>query len=241
MDNIHIKYIFSRDDGARDIFNLCLDGNSITLNNNDNTPDNPPDWARLDFHRCPNCTLAPDRHTYCPSALCMVPIVKRFEGLVSHDELKVEIITAERKISQHTTAQRAIGSMMGLVFAAGGCPHTAFFRPMARFHLPLASEDETIFRAVSMYLLAQYFKRKQGDETDFDLNGLALIYKNIQVVNNTIAERLRAATETDSSINGVIFLDMYAKAMPYVIRDALKEIRYLFEPYLGNDFKMTSD
>jgi hypothetical protein len=33
-------------------------------------------------------------------------------------------------------------------------------KPMARFHLPLASEEETIYRATTMYLLAQYFLRE---------------------------------------------------------------------------------
>jgi hypothetical protein len=144
----------------------------------------------------------------------------------------VEIRTPERAISQKTTAQRAIGSMMGLILATSGCPHTAFFRPMARFHLPLASEAETIYRAASMYFLAQYFRHQCHEEIDLEFAGLTKIYKNIQIVNKTIAERIRAATETDSSINAVIFLDMYAKAMPYVIRDALEEIRYLFKPYL---------
>jgi hypothetical protein len=110
-----------------------------------------------------------------------------------------------------------------------------FFKPMARFHLPLASEDETVYRAAANYLLAQYFLCNQGKKPDFELKGLKTIYQNMQIINTTIAQRLRAATETDSSVNAIILLDLYAKAMPYVIKEALEEIRQLFVPFLEQE------
>jgi hypothetical protein len=123
--------------------------------------------------------------------------------------------------------------MMGLVIATSGCPHAAFFRPMARFHLPLASKEETIFRATSMYLLAQYFLKKAGRAADFDLAGLIKIYDNMQIINNSIVERLRAATTTDSSVNAIVILDNYAKSLPFAIEKSLEDIRYLFSPFLN--------
>ena len=57
------------------------------------------------------------------------------------------------------------------------------------------------------------------------------IYKNIQKVNMTISERIRASTVTDSSVNAIVLLDMYAKAVPYIIKDHLEDIRYLFSPF----------
>ena len=116
--------------------------------------------------------------------------------------------------------------------AVSGCPHTGFFKPMARFHLPLASEEETIYRSTSMYLLAQYFRFMETGVSDFSMKGLENIYKNIQIVNTSIVDRLRGASTTDSSVNAVIILDMYARIMPFVIEDSLKDIRHLFKPYL---------
>lgn len=121
---------------------------------------------------------------------------------------------------------------MGLVIAASGCPHTAFFGPMARFHLPLASEDETTYRAASMYLMAQYFLKKEGHEADLDLKGLTEIYRNIQVVNAYVVKRLRTATKKDSSLNAIVLLDMYAKTLSYAIEESLEGLRYLFSPFL---------
>lgn len=122
--------------------------------------------------------------------------------------------------------------MMGLVIAACGCPHTAFFKAMGRFHLPLASNEETIFRATSMYLLAQYFLKRAGHSADLELEGLTKIYHNIQLVNVAIAKRLRATSMSDSSINAIVILDNFAKNLPYAIEKSLKDLRHLFLPFL---------
>jgi len=77
--------------------------------------------------------------------------------------------------------------------------------------------------------------RKQGQEADLELEGLAKIYYNIQLINKAMAERLRAITDKDSAINALIVLDIFAKTLPYAIEDSLEEIRYLFTSYLIQD------
>ena len=64
---------------------------------------------------------------------------------------------------------------------------------MARFHLPLANEQETIFRSVSTYLLSQYFQVKEGKQADMELSGLVDIYRQLQTINTALAARVRAA------------------------------------------------
>ncbi|MDF1614467.1 DUF6901 family protein [Desulfurivibrio dismutans] len=191
-------------------------------------PHPPPDWTRLGQHQCVACPLTPEQAPHCPAALNLAPLVSNFEHLLSHDEIFLEVITEERKISQQTTIQRAVSSLMGLLMAASDCPRTRFFKPMARFHLPLASEEETIYRAAATYMLTQYFRNRQGRQPDFALDGLNEIYRNIQEVNSAMAKRLRGVTKSDSSVNAIILLDMYAKAMPYAIKQALEELAYLF-------------
>lgn len=171
-----------------------------------------------------SCTLSP--------GVNIVGIVKRLERVLSYDEVHVSVITQERAISQGTTVQRGISSLMGLIIATSGCPHAAFFRPMARFHLPFATVEETVYRATSTYLLAQYFLRKRGQDVDFEFEGLNKIYHDIQVVNTTIAKRLRTASETDSAVNALVLLDMFAKTLPQAVEKSLEEIRHLFTPFL---------
>lgn len=229
MKTITIRYSFILEDGSREIFNLQLDPHTLALLSN--TPKTLPPWTKLDFHQCPNCPLTTDTHPHCPLAVNLVNIVERFEGLRSYSEIQVDVLMEERFICQDTTVQKGISSLMGLVMATSGCPHTAFFKPMARFHLPFASKEETIYRATSMYLLAQYFLKMEGQKADLELQGLAKIYHNMQIVNNSVTERLRAATRTDSTVNAVILLDIYAKTLPLIIEESLEDIRYLFTPF----------
>ena len=232
-----IQYRFLMPNNSREEFKLELNARNLELEGN--IPAQLPGWAKLDSHQCPNCTLDVVAHSYCPLAANIVNIVRRFDGLglASYDKIKLDVITEERHITQQTTVQKGISSMMGLIIATCGCPHTAFFKPMAQFHLPLASKEETIFRAASMYLLAQYYLKKDCQSADFELEGLAKIYHNIRIVNVAIAQRLRAATITDSLLNALVLLDSYAQFLSFAIEESLEEIRHLFSPFLTNKNK----
>ena len=221
-------------DNSREDFEFELNPQNLELQNN--IPHPLPKWAKIDFHQCPNCPHNVVTHPHCPLAANIVNIVRRFDGLVSYEKIKVDIKTEERRITQETTAQCGISSMLGLVIATCGCPHTTFFKPMAWFHLPLASEEETILRATSIYLLAQYYKQKEGWSADFEFEGLTKIYNNMQIVNLAIAKRLREAVVTDSSLNALVQLDNFAQTLPFVIEESLEEIRYLFSPYLSRSY-----
>ena len=225
-----IRYCFQLPDGSREEFKLEL--NASTLEIEGNIPASLPHWTKLDFHQCPHCPLDVLTHPYCPLAANIVSVVQRFDGLISHDKIRVDVIAEERRITQYTTAQIGISSILGLVIATCGCPHTAFFKPMAWFHLPMASEEETIFRATSMYLLVQYYLRKEGRTADFEFEGLSRIYHNIQIINVAVSKRLREVTTTDSSLNAIVILDNYAQTLPLVIDESLEEIRHLFSTIL---------
>ncbi len=67
---------------------------------------------------------------------------------------------------------------MGIYMVTSGCPVMGKLKPMVKFHLPFASGEETSYRMVTMYLLAQFFKYKNGKEPDWDLKNLVKIYDN---------------------------------------------------------------
>lgn len=226
-----IEYLFRLQDHSEERFTIRLDPQSLEALPN-SPPEPLPDWTALSFAQCASCRLTAATSPRCPAAVNLAPIVRRGEKLVSIDQVYLQVTTAERISLQKTTAQRALCSLMGLVIATSGCPHTAFFKPMARFHLPLASEEETVFRATATYMLSQYFVKNDGKEADFNLEKLTALYRTMQEINLAMAKRVKSMSKTDSSVNAIVLLDMYAKALPYVIKQSLEELRYLFEPFL---------
>lgn len=236
MENIVIKYNFKLPDDTKEEYILNIDGNSLELILDD--IETKPDWARLEYCQCSNCTLDVKDHPYCPIMIKLVGIVRGFDRILSHEKVVLKVVTEERYVAQKTSAQRALSSLMGLVIAASGCPHTVFFKPMARFHLPLANSEETLYRAASTYLLAQYFKTKKGNLDDngnsYDLTGLGYIYKAMQIINVSLADRLRTASVADSSVNALVLLDMFAKVVPFFIDESLEKLEYLFSQYIDD-------
>lgn len=228
MESRDIRYRFTFGDGRREEFAVRLEP----------TPFEPlgalPPWTALDFNRCCHCPLDETLHAHCPVAVRLVQPVAQLGDVLSYDRVKVEVFSDERTTTQETTAQTGLSSMMGLVIATSGCPHTAYFRPMARFHLPFASEEETVYRAATMYLLGQYFRGRAGGEVDTGFDGLREIYQNMQTLNREMARRLRAASKEDSTVNAIVLLDMFTMSLQLAVDGALDELRHLFSPYLLN-------
>ncbi len=230
MDPIHISYRFSLKDGREEVFDILLEPETLEIVNP--SREELPPWTALEFHQCSHCPFTSDLHPHCPLAVTLIQVIGRFDNVVSHNEIELTVVTDERQVFQKTTAQKGISSLVGLLFAASSCPHTAYFRPMARYHLPLSSEDETYYRATGMYLLAQYLRHREGKKGDLELEGLKKIYRNLHLLNTMVAERIRSATRADSSVNAVVLLDMITNLMPIVLDEQLEKIRHLFSSYL---------
>jgi hypothetical protein len=150
-----------------------------------------PSGRSISYQKCPHCPLSEDEHKYCPLALQLVDIVERFHGTKSIDQVEMEVITSDPKVIQKTEMQKAIASMLDLIIPSCGCPRTESMKPMSRFHLPLASEEETVFRVTGMYLLAQFLRSpEEGKLQDFYFGGLITIYEDLHALNIHIARRL---------------------------------------------------
>ena len=191
----------------------------------------PQIWTALDYQQCGNCPLNKLDFPHCPVAINLVPLIDLCSSVASYQNVQLEVVTAERTVSGSASMQRVMSTILGLIMATSSCPHTEFLKPMAHFHLPLASEHETIYRTTSMYLLAQYFRRIDGLDFSLELDRLTAMYQNLQVVNKALSKRLRAAASEDATINALILLNLLSQAMTWSIEDGLEEIRHLFKSY----------
>ena len=172
-----------------------------------------PAWTALDCNRCPNCTLADDAG-HCPAAVGLASFLPAFDGRKSFEKAVIEVETGNRTIVAKTTLQSGLASLIGLVCATSGCPRTQFLRPMARFHLPFADEQETLFRSFSTWLLMAFIQQRMTGEGGVSLDGLRTHYQELQIVNAALAERLRVTATSDAALNGVIILDLFAQIAP---------------------------
>jgi hypothetical protein len=191
-----------------------------------------PDWTRLEAHICSHCPLDPATSPRCPLAAALVGVVEATAELVSHDEVCAEAVVPERRIVVETTVGDALRSLMGLIIPTSGCPHTAYFKPMARFHLPFSSAEETLYRVCSMHRLAQRMRVAAGlvEDEAFDL--LTRVYADVNLVNTHVAQRLLDAAGEDSSRSAVALLDVFAQLIPFQFDQAIEELRGLFGAYL---------
>lgn len=225
VKKIFYNYQFDFPDGHQKQFRVDFDNQSLRSK----LPDGSqyPDWTQLEFNQCLNCPLTSEDYLYCPLAVNLVPIVYWCKDLASYDEVDVIITSAEREVRAHTSLQHAISSLLGLLMSSSACPKMKFLRPLARFHLPLATHEETIFRAVSATFLKEYF-----NENEKNTNPLAELkqqYQELQDLNRFMAERIRSAINRDAVVNAIVLLDVLSKSVSFSLDDSLQQIRYLFE------------
>ncbi|RMD51409.1 MAG: hypothetical protein D6830_00420, partial [Ignavibacteria bacterium] len=210
MEEGIIKFIykFNFRDGRKQTFEIDLD--EQTLAPTKGFPKNPPEWAKMSYFRCNNCTLDPETHQYCPLAAYLSEVIEFFNDTPSFEKAVIIVENNDRGTYKYTAVQAGVSSLMGIIMAVSGCPVVGKLKPLVRFHLPFASLDETEVRVLSMYILAQYFHFKDGEETDWSMEKLKNLYQEIAKVDRNIVEKLATIEMKDTNRNAVIALSNYA-------------------------------
>lgn len=162
-----------------------------------------PEWTELGNHQCPNCPFSDEDYRYCPAAIEIEEIASRFADTSSIERADVWVHTAERSFYKNTDMQSALKSLFGLIMASGPCPVLSRLKPLAHFHLPFATLQETIHRLVGTYLIKQYLHQNDGEQADWELQGIEELYRELKVVNLHLMKRIRLASREDASINAI--------------------------------------
>ncbi|MDZ7765700.1 MAG: hypothetical protein U5K00_15000 [Melioribacteraceae bacterium] len=210
MNNELRKYSYKLEfeDGKTETFNIFLEPSTLQIVRQ--SKEQPADWTKLENFECDHCPINKDEFEYCPVAVNLEELIKFFSERASYEKVKVTVETEERSYYKETDLQSAVGSLMGILMPASGCPILAKLRPMLRFHLPFSDLDETEFRVFAMFSLAQFLRHKKGKEPDWEMKSLAELYDNIQKINTNVAKQISELEKRDASINSVIVLNNLA-------------------------------
>ena len=215
-----IEYTFTLNDGSIQKFKVDLDRQ---FDPKENTKLHPY-WVTLDFNQCTNCPLKLVKSPFCPVAIDIEDIAVKFRKVLSSDKVLVEVESKERKYSKHCDVQTGLRSLLGLVMATSACPILSNLRPLAYYHLPFASQEETLFRTVSAYLLRQYLLFREGKIEALDLKGLDQLYKDLLVVNRSFKTRMEAISVKDANMNALVSLFSLSMGVAYSLEDDLKDL-----------------
>ena len=228
---MHYKYTIRKQDGSERVFDLRLDPETFTIAP---VPGPKPDWTRLDYCQCPACPLSPETSPQCPIAANIAGLYGALADVMSTDKVEIAVEFEDgRKVTKTAPAQEGIYSILGVYMAASGCPVMDKLKPMAATHLPFSSIEETVYRVMTMYLAAQYFRMEAGLTPDWTLNGLVQMYEGIRNMNSGFSQRLSKAAKTDSMLNSLVNLDVFAMVM-LDTSEGIKGLRKMFASYLKN-------
>jgi hypothetical protein len=231
-DIIRFSYTFRLPEGTEKDFEVRLDADTLASVPARDVP--KPAWTKLEYFQCANCPLGDDVE-HCPVAVNLAAVVETFKDAVSFENTTVKVETAERVYEKTTTLQKGLSSIIGIYMVTSNCPVMDPLRPMVRFHLPFASVDETIYRAVAMYLVAQYFRMRKGKTPDWQLEHLADIYREVGTVNAGMTERLRHASTEDANVNAVTILSTQGGMVPMYLEDSFAEMEHLFRGFIERE------
>ncbi|MEN8163767.1 MAG: hypothetical protein ABFS37_06540 [Acidobacteriota bacterium] len=220
-----IEYTFNLDDGRVLFFHVDFERPRER-----NLPITEyPEWTRLRFHQCINCPLSCEEFSHCPVAIDAHEIVAGFSEVISCRAAEIVVRTPDREYRKQADVQTGLRALIGFVMASGACPILSTMRGMAYFHQPFASLDETVFRIASSYLLGQYYRYRHGGKPDLDLVGLKGRFREIQTVNSSFLERIRAGCSGDSNLNVLSVLFSISSMVSLSLETHLDNIENMFD------------
>lgn len=200
MGNV-VTYQLKLGDGTERRYDVDIDRPERMTEQNDETH---PDWTLLDCHQCANCPFDSSQYRYCPAAIEFEEVAVHFANTASIERADVWVHTRERSYFKNCDMQTMLKSLYGLIMASSACPILSRLKPLAHFHLPFASLEETVHRLVGTYLVNQYLYQHDGSaKPDWELHGIQELYKELKVVNLALMKRIRQASRDDANVNAI--------------------------------------
>jgi hypothetical protein len=209
---VNVTYMFKVEGGATKAFTTDVDLRAAEPKRYSPTL---PEWTKLDHCKCAHCPLSSDSSPHCPAAVSITDIVEFFADHSSSAPTTCRVDTTRRSVAVRRSLQECLYPLVGLRLATSKCPVLKPLAPMARFHEPFASPLYTVYRALSLHLMRQYFEGRELTDRTWDLDALKEQYTLIHQVNVKMAERLAAAEVLDAAANSLAVLSVFDTSMTY--------------------------
>ena len=222
-----IKYEFSFEDGSSWAYTLNFDAEHHFVPAAEATQREIKGWTRLKFNQCPHCPLSTADTLQCPVARNLDQMVEDSKNTLSITRALVTVTTPERTISRECATQDGLRSLFGVIMASSACPHLDWLRPLARFHLPFADTDETLFRVLSLQLLHQFFN-EEGSSLESASERTKERYSNVEKVNHAFIGRIRSYCDADADKNAIAALDVFVQLFQYQAEGDFGSLRKYF-------------
>ncbi len=227
------NYQFKFPDGNIKNYEILLAPDTLSLIREDDDR-SPADWTLLECDQCTCCPLTSDVYPRCPIAVNIMELVDNFKDVFSYHDCTVMCETVERTYVKDTSVMEGLSAIFGVIMATSDCPVMEFLKPMARFHLPFSTIEETTVRTASMYLLAQYFRHKDQSGMTFDFSALEKHYAKVQLVNEGLLKRIKSVSSEDADKNAIITLHSLSQFLSMEIDYSLSGLESVFINRFGD-------
>jgi hypothetical protein len=217
-----ITYIFEFEDGSSWKYELRFDDKNRFIHK---PAEKINPWTNLEFNKCSNCPLKKEQSPQCPVARGLEQVVEDSKSTLSFTKAKMKVVTPERTYEKNAATQDGLRSIFGMIMASAGCPHLDWFRPLARFHLPFADIEETLFRTLSLQLLEDFLN---DGELSNSSERLKEKYRTVETVNHGFVKRIRSYCKGDADKNAIAALDVFVQMFPYHLESDFKALRAYF-------------
>jgi hypothetical protein len=222
-----IEYIFNIFSHKIMKFTILLDKKTLLVE--------PPvgakekEWTVLGFHKCDICPFDKDKVRNCPIAYNISYIAESFTDVSSTEETEITVNVESRTYKRTDTVNEGLKSIMGIYMATSGCPHMDLLKPMARFHLPFATMEETVYRHIGNYFINEFNKFLSKKLDKIDVDDFRKRYELINKVNLGIFNRIKHISEKDASTNAIVTLNAFGQMVGMELDYELETIKHLFD------------
>lgn len=237
MSDLTFLYSFSTESlkEKSDInYRVTIDSKSMLLVEKKTTAAEP-DWTLLEYHQCQHCPLTKEDTPRCPIAKNLHYLFKKFQTVKSVETYSVKVESPERTYFKITDIQNCLGSLFGLIMATSSCPTMDFLKPMARFHLPFATIEETIIRSLGSFLIGKYL---QNHDSGIPINihdikkEMTDHYTKVNEINSKLIKRIEHLVNKENSgdadQNAIIILDTLAVLLTMELSKDLEIISNIY-------------